>query len=129
MSRVVVAWKPLSAKAWAAACRSRSTVVASGSEVRVVVVGCDTLTACRREGKLSKRLVTDGYRAPHPVSTPDGGRHAPKHLRRGPRGDARVGARVRRPNPRPSRPGDDRGQVDPTRHLARGGQAGLPRPR
>src|SRR3954469_5611414 len=120
MSRVVVAWKPFSANAWAAACRSRSTVEASGSEVggpargaSGVVVGCGTLTACRRGGKLSKRLVTNGYQRVAPVSTPDGGRYAPQHLRRGPRGDARLRARVRRPHARPARRGDDRGQVDP----------------
>ena len=48
---------------------------ASGSDVRAprrrrLVVGCGTLTACRSGGKLSKRLVTGGYRRDAPVSTP-----------------------------------------------------------
>ena len=44
MSRVVVAWKPWSANAPAAASSSRSTVEEAAGPVRALVV---TLTACR----------------------------------------------------------------------------------
>ena len=89
-----------------------------------VVVGCGTLTACRRFATLSKRLVTDRYQRTAPQHA-RGGRHAPQHLRRGPRGVPRARSRefVERHAQAPRR-GDARGQVDPARHLAGGRQAG-----
>jgi hypothetical protein len=51
----VVAWKPRSANAPAAASSNRSTVEDAAGPVRALVV---TLTACRTFATLSKRLVT-----------------------------------------------------------------------
>ena len=136
MSRVVVAWKPLSAKASAAASSRRSAVDASGSTSgRPGPAGrggaAARLTACRRRAEtkqaLSYRWVPAQRTREHARwRTPCPATSTTRTTRR----SARSVARVRRPRTLKPRAEEMlEVQVDRPRHLAGGRQAGLPRSR
>src|SRR3954469_214889 len=110
MSRVVVAWKPRSAKASMAPVRSRRAAGGWTCSQTRGLVTADTLTACPRLVKLSKRLATKFRGRPN-----DG----PHHLRRGPPRLPGECQGVRRPLAGTADGAVPRGEDDRARGLAR----------